>query len=207
MQLNMVKKTLYRKRNLLYKSHQALSKQRIILGIDPGTVVMGYGIIQETLDEKQPLVVQYGVIKLHKYADHMLKLQKIFQRTTSLLQQFAPDEVAIEAIFYGKNVQSMLKLGRAQGIAIAAALACEIPVTEYAPRKVKQAVTGQGNASKQQVAQMLASLLPIQGTPDLLDASDALAVAMCHSYQKQQGGKKTTSWKQFLQEHPTRVSC
>lgn len=180
-----------------------MSQERIILGIDPGTTVMGYGVIEQT--RQQLRVVQYGVIHLHRYKSHALKLQKIFTRVRDLVNDFHPDEMALEAPFYGKNVQSMLKLGRAQGVAMAAALVREIPITEYAPRKVKQAVTGHGNASKEQVARMLMSLLQLPAMPDLLDASDALALAVCHAYQGQQASAKPTSWAQFLQAHPERV--
>ncbi|XWN35351.1 MAG: crossover junction endodeoxyribonuclease RuvC [Roseivirga sp.] len=175
-------------------------QERILLGIDPGTTVMGYGIIQQK--QQRLSAVQYGVIHLHRYTTHALKLQKIFERVLSLVDDFHPDEVALEAPFYGKNVQSMLKLGRAQGVAMAAALAREVPITEYAPRSIKQAVTGQGQASKEQVARMLVSLLQLKAVPDLLDASDALAVAVCHAYQGRQANAKPTSWKQFLQTHP-----
>ena len=177
--------------------------ERIILGIDPGTTVMGYGVIRQT--PQQLSAMQYGVIHLHRYTSHALKLQKIFARVHELVSDFKPDEMALEAPFYGKNVQSMLKLGRAQGVAMAAALAQEVPITEYAPRKVKQAVTGHGNASKEQVARMLMSLLQLPGMPDLLDASDALAVAVCHAYQGKQVATKPTNWTQFLQVHPERV--
>ena len=181
----------------------ALPSARIVLGIDPGTTVMGYGVIQQTGQQLHAL--QYGVIRLHRYKTQALKLQKIFTRIQDLVADFQPDAVALEAPFYGKNVQSMLKLGRAQGVAMAAALAREVPITEYAPRKVKQAVTGHGHASKEQVAQMLVSLLQLPAMPDLLDASDALAVAVCHAYQGQQPSTTSTSWAQFLQAHPERV--
>ncbi len=164
---------------------------------------MGYGIIQQV--EQQLEAVQYGVIRLHGYSTHTLKLQKIFERILSLVDDFKPDEVALEALFYGKNVQSMLKLGRAQGVAMAAALTRSIPIVEYAPRKVKQAVTGNGDASKEQVAQMLISLLKLSAMPKLLDASDALAVAVCHTYQGSISSSKPTSWGQFLQKNPERV--
>lgn len=180
-----------------------MPQERIIIGIDPGTTVMGYGVIHQT--PQQLSAVQYGVIHLHRYKSHALKLQKIFVRVRELVDEFKPDEMALEAPFYGKNVQSMLKLGRAQGVAMAAALVREVPITEYAPRKVKQAVTGHGNASKEQVARMLMSLLQLPSMPDLLDASDALAVAVCHAYQGQQAAAKPTSWAQFLQENPDRV--
>jgi crossover junction endodeoxyribonuclease RuvC len=164
---------------------------------------MGYGIIKVEL--RKITILQYGVIHLSKYSGHELKLKKIFERVMSLIEDYNPDEVALEAPFFGKNVQSMLKLGRAQGVAMAAALSREIPITEYAPKKVKQSVTGNGNASKEQVAQMLMTLLNFQHESKLLDATDALAVALCHHYQ---GGKKMSSsksWKSFLSDNPGRV--
>jgi crossover junction endodeoxyribonuclease RuvC len=182
-----------------------LSRERILLGIDPGTAVMGYGVIKQM--NQQLSVVQYGVIHLHRYTTHALKLQKIFERVSTLVEDFRPDEMALEAPFYGKNVQAMLKLGRAQGVAMAAALAREVPITEYAPRKIKQAVTGHGNASKEQVAHMLMSLLRLSSMPDLLDASDALAVAVCHAYQHKQASTKPASWGQFIQANPARILC
>ena len=147
-------------------------------------------------------VIQYGVIHLSKYTGHELKLKKIFDRVLALIEEYHPDEVALEAPFYGKNVQSMLKLGRAQGVAMAAALFREIPITEYAPKKVKQAVTGNGNASKEQVAKMLMTLLSLKEVPKLLDATDALAVAVCHHFQKGKQVKNTGSWAAFLSENP-----
>ncbi len=177
--------------------------EKVILGIDPGTTVMGYGLIKVIGSKYQML--QFGVIHLSKYNSHELKLKKIFDRVLSLIDDYMPDEVALEAPFYGKNVQSMLKLGRAQGVAMAAALSREIPITEYAPKKVKQAVTGNGNASKEQVAAMLKTLLKFEETPKLLDATDGLAVAMCHHFQggKAQVGAK--SWKAFIADNPGRV--
>ena len=175
--------------------------ERIIIGIDPGTLVMGYGVIKASLQKIE--VLQYGVVDLHKLSSHALKLQKIFKYTLELLEEFTPDEVALEAPFCGKNVQSMLKLGRAQGVAMAAALMREIPVTEYAPRKVKQSVTGNGNATKEQVAYMLMNLLKFESIPQKLDASDALAVAVCHVYQKQNPNPRPNNWKQFLKENPS----
>lgn len=180
-----------------------MPQERILLGIDPGTAVTGYGVIRQV--GQRLSVVQYGVIHLHRYATHALRLQKIFERVSTLVDDFKPDEMALEAPFYGKNVQSMLKLGRAQGVAMAAALAKEVPITEYAPRKIKQAVTGRGSAAKEQVAHMLMSLLQLPAMPDLLDASDALAVAVCHAYQYQRASAKSTNWKQFLQANPARV--
>lgn len=178
-------------------------KEKIILGLDPGTNIMGYGII--CIKGSALSLVQYGVIHLNKYAGHELKLKKIFERVLSLLDEYHPDEVALEAPFFGKNVQSMLKLGRAQGVAMSAALYREIPLVEYAPRKIKQSVTGNGSASKEQVARMLMMLLSIREQPKLLDATDALAVAVCHYYQQGPQRSKNKSWAAFLKEHPDRV--
>jgi len=177
--------------------------EKIILGIDPGTSVMGYGLV--LIKGKEMKLLQFGVIHLKKYVGHELKLKKIFERVTSLIEDFHPDEVALEAPFYGKNVQSMLKLGRAQGVAMAAALAREIPITEYAPKKVKQSVTGNGNASKEQVAAMLQTLLHIKELPKMLDATDALAVALCHHFQNGQAQSRSASWKSFVTDNPGRV--
>ncbi|MFY0606139.1 MAG: crossover junction endodeoxyribonuclease RuvC [Cyclobacteriaceae bacterium] len=178
------------------------SLEKIILGVDPGTSVMGYGIIK--VRKSQVTLLQFGVIHLSKYAGHELKLKKIFERILSLIDDYHPDEVALEAPFFGKNVQSMLKLGRAQGVAMAAALSREIPITEYAPKKVKQSVTGNGNASKEQVAAMLKTLLKFDEAP-LLDATDALAVALCHHYQGGKPVQSAKSWKAFLADNPGRV--
>lgn len=178
--------------------------EKIILGIDPGTQITGYGLIR--IEGQRPVLIQYGVIHLNKYSSHALKLKKIFERTTQLIEEFLPDEVALEAPFFGKNVQSMLKLGRAQGVAMAAALARDIPIVEYAPKKVKQAVTGNGNASKEQVAAMLRQLLGFASAPDdLLDATDALAVALCHFYQKGDNRTPQRSWSSFIAENPGRI--
>ena len=179
-------------------------KSKIILGIDPGTVVMGYGLI-EILPQSEIRLIQYGVIHLKKYDNHALKLKKIFERIISLIEDYHPDEVALEAPFFGKNVQSMLKLGRAQGVAMAAALVRDIPITEYAPRKVKQAVTGKGTASKEQVAEMIVRLLKIKEAPQMLDATDALGVAICHHFQGGVTEKKATSWKAFVSQNSKRV--
>lgn len=180
-------------------------KEKIILGIDPGTNVMGYGLILVT--GSQYTLLQFGVIHLKKYESHELKLKKIFERITGIIDEFLPDSVALEAPFYGENVQSMLKLGRAQGVAMAAALARDIPITEYSPKKVKQSVTGNGNASKLQVAEMLKTLLKITEIPKLLDATDALAVALCHHFHdgRLQTRGRTAGWKSFLEDNPDRV--
>ncbi len=181
------------------------AKEKIILGIDPGTTVMGYGVI--LTEGKQYKLLQYGVIHLKKYETHELKLKKIFERITGIIEEFLPDSVALEAPFYGVNVQSMLKLGRAQGVAMAAALAREIPITEYSPKKVKQSVTGNGNASKEQVAAMLQTLFNITELPKMLDATDALAVALCHHFHEGriQTRGRNEGWKSFIEENPTRV--
>jgi crossover junction endodeoxyribonuclease RuvC len=178
-------------------------KEKIILGLDPGTTVMGYGVI--CIKGSKIGLLQYGVIHLSKYSSHELKLKKIFERVLSLLDEYHPDEVALEAPFYGKNVQSMLKLGRAQGVAMSAALYRDVPIIEYAPKKIKQSVTGNGNASKEQVAKMLMTLLAIRELPKLLDATDALAVALCHHFQKGESKRAAKSWEGFLKDNPERL--
>ena len=179
---------------------------RIILGIDPGTTIMGFGIIQVL--NNQPKLVQLNELELKKYKDHYLKLKYIFQRTISLIDQYHPDEIAIEAPFFGKNVQSMLKLGRAQGVAMAAGLTHEIPITEYSPKKIKMAITGNGNASKEQVAKMLQQMLHIKTLPKNLDATDGLAAAVCHyfNYGKSADTKNYSSWSAFVKQHPSKIN-
>jgi crossover junction endodeoxyribonuclease RuvC len=185
-------------------SDQSTSKtNKVILGLDPGTNVMGYGLIG--IEGSNTRLIQYGVIHLKKYANHEIKLKKIFDRVLNLIDEYLPDEVALESPFYGKDIQAMLKLGRAQGVAMAAALSREIPINEYAPKKIKQSVTGNGNASKEQVAAMLKTLLNIKEEPKLLDATDALGVALCHFYQGGNQKKSHKSWKSFLTENPKRV--
>lgn len=186
-----------------------MATDRIILGIDPGTTVMGYGILG--IEGRKMHLVSMGVIQLHKYPDHALKLKRIFERCLYLVDEYKPDELAIEAPFFGKNVQSMLKLGRAQGVAMAAGLYREVPIHEYSPKSIKQAITGNGNASKEQVANMLQSLLSIKQMPTQLDASDGLAAAVCHFFQRNGGngvGKKKSGnysgWKTFLSDNPDR---
>ncbi|MFI5221181.1 MAG: crossover junction endodeoxyribonuclease RuvC [Bacteroidia bacterium] len=179
---------------------------RIILGIDPGTIVMGYGLIG--IQKKTPKVISLGVVKLGKIDDHLLKLKKIFERTTWLIEEYKPDELAIEAPFFGKNVQSMLKLGRAQGAAIASALNRGLHVHEYSPKKIKKSITGNGNASKEQVAAMLGKLLSFTETPQFLDATDGLAAAYCHYLQKNipgVTGKSYGSWKAFVGDNPGKI--
>lgn len=177
--------------------------EKIILGLDPGTNVMGYGVI--LVQSSKVTLLQFGVIQMGKFGAHEMKLKKIFDRVLALVDEFKPDEVALEAPFFGKNVQSMLKLGRAQGVAMSAALYREVPITEYAPKKVKQSVTGNGNASKEQVAKMLMQIFSIKEMPKLLDASDALAVAVCHHYQNGTLRSKSKSWETFLKDNPEKV--
>lgn len=177
-------------------------KERVILGIDPGTIVMGYGVLL-VLNNK-PYLQTMGVLQLNKYEDHYLRLKKIFERVLGLIDQYHPDELAIEAPFFGKNVQSMLKLGRAQGVAMAAAMERDVPIFEYAPLKIKQAITGNGNASKEQVAGVLKSYLRIKEENMLpqLDATDGLAAAVCHFFQSSSPvlEKKYTNWGDFIQK-------
>lgn len=181
-----------------------MAGERIILGIDPGTTIMGYGIIK--VEGSKFTLISHGVIHLAKYNDHALKLKVIFEKVTGLIGQYHPDELSIEAPFFGKNVQSMLKLGRAQGVAIAAALSRSVPYTEYAPRRIKQSITGRGSASKEQVAAMLKTLLHMKELPEHLDASDGLAAAVCHGFQTGRSvvGESYTSWKSFISKNPGR---
>ena len=160
-----------------------MKAEKIILGIDPGTNVMGYGVLR-VVDNKASLVVM-GIIDMRKERDPYLRLGKIFDRVTGVIDEYLPDEMAIEAPFFGKNVQSMLKLGRAQGVAIAAAIHHDIPIHEYAPLKIKLSITGQGKASKEQVAEMLRRILNISDgdMPKFMDATDALGAAYCHYLQ------------------------
>jgi len=179
--------------------------ERIILGIDPGTTVTGYGLISVT--GKTPTVMALGIIDLRKKEDHFKKIRTIFEETLALIDQYHPDEFAIEAQFFGKNVQSMLKLGRAQGAAISAALYRDLPVFEYAPRMIKMSITGRGQASKEQVATMLRTILAFSGEKMVLDATDALGAALCHFYQSAKpassGGPK--SWEAFVRNNSDRV--
>lgn len=182
-------------------------KEKIILGIDPGTTIMGYGVIRVV--GSQASLVTLGVVDLRKFANHYLKLQHIYNRVTGIIESFLPDELAIEAPFYGKNVQSMLKLGRAQGVAMAAALNRDLPITEYAPLKIKMAITGNGQASKEQVADMLKRMLHIQEDQMLpyLDATDGLAAAYCHFLQmgRPASTHAYSGWKDFISKNPDKV--
>lgn len=182
-----------------------MEKERIILGIDPGTTTMGYGLIQ--IKKNNIELITLGIIELHKISDPYLKLQRIFERVTHLIEHYHPDELAIEAPFYGKNVQSMLKLGRAQGVAIAAALSRSVPIFEYAPRKIKMSITGNGSASKEQVAAFMQKMLKIDTLPEQFDATDGLAAAICHFHQSQNmiSEKSFKSWKDFINKNPNRI--
>ena len=180
---------------------------RIIIGIDPGTNVMGYGILG--VNGKKPSMIAMGVIQLDKFENHYMRLRRIYERVLSLVEQYLPDEMAIEAPFFGKNVQSMLKLGRAQGVAMAAALARQVPITEYEPRKIKMAITGNGAASKEQVRDLLRRILdiPVANLLPQLDATDALGAALCHHYESSRPhiDKGCKSWKDFIAKNPGRV--
>lgn len=182
-------------------------KDKIILGIDPGTTIMGYGLLH--IADNKPQMLAMGVLELKKYSTHYLKLQKIYERVISIIDSYLPDELAIEAPFYGKNVQSMLKLGRAQGVAMAAALSRDIPICEYAPLKIKMSITGNGQASKEQVADMLKRMLHIKEEMMLpqLDATDGLAAAYCHYLQstKPETHKDYKNWHDFIAKHPDKV--
>lgn len=182
-------------------------KDRIILGIDPGTNVMGFGVIRIVGAKIE--MMDMGILDLRKEGDTYLKLKKIYDFVILLIEKFLPDEFAIEAQFFGKNVQSMLKLGRSQGVAIAAALQRDLPIAEYAPLKIKMSITGNGAASKEQVAKMLVQYLKISEEKLLpqLDATDALAVALCHYFQSKSltSGKKFSSWKDFAAKNENRV--
>jgi len=182
-----------------------MSKEKIILGIDPGTTIMGFGLIK--IVGKKMEFMQLNELMLKKYDDHYLKLKLIFERTIELIDTYHPDEIAIEAPFFGKNVQSMLKLGRAQGVAMAAGLSREVPITEYAPKKIKMAITGNGNASKEQVAKMLQSMLGLKELPKNLDSMDGLAAAVCHFYNEGriEIGKSYSGWGAFVKQNEGRV--
>ena len=179
--------------------------EKIILGIDPGTTIMGFGLIK-VKDKKMSLILM-NELNLTKYKDHYLKLKLIFERTISLIESYNPDEIAIEAPFFGKNIQSMLKLGRAQGVAMAAGLTREIPIQEYSPKKIKMSITGNGNASKEQVAKMLMNILSFKELPKNLDSTDGLAAAVCHHFNKNNVNKETkfSSWKSYIEQNPKKT--
>ena len=179
--------------------------EKIILGIDPGTTIMGFGLIK--IKDKKMSLILMNELNLTKYKDHYLKLKLIFERTISPIESYNPDEIAIEAPFFGKNIQSMLKLGRAQGVAMVAGLVREIPIQEYSPKKIKMSITGNGNASKEQVAKMLQSLLKIEKLPKNLDSTDGLAAAVCHFYNSQNsfGEKKYSGWTSFVKNNQKKI--
>lgn len=179
--------------------------EKIILGIDPGTQVMGFGLI--VVKNNKMKLIMLDELLLKKYATHELKLKRIFEKTLAIIDEYHPDELAIEAPFFGKNVQSMLKLGRAQGVAMAAGLYREVPITEYSPKKIKMAITGNGNASKEQVAGMLQHLLGLKKLPERLDATDGLAAAVCHYFNqgKADKGKSYSGWGAFVKQNKDRL--
>ena len=179
-------------------------ESKVILGLDPGSTQLGFGLIKSFAQQGQLALVDYGVVKMNAKTAHMQRMHHLYAHIYGLLEQYKPEEVAIESVFCGSNVQAMLKLGRSQGIAIAAALAQSLPVAEYAPCKVKQAVTGKGRGSKQQVAAMVGQLLHI-APPKVFDASDALAVAICHSQQHQTARPSVQNWSSFVQKNANRV--
>jgi crossover junction endodeoxyribonuclease RuvC len=188
----------------------AQQTDKIILGIDPGTTIMGYGIIHVINAEIK--LISMGSIFLNKYDDHGIKLKVIFERTLGMIDEYKPDEIAAEAPFFGKNVQSMLKLGRAQGVALAAALYRNVPIFEYSPRSIKQSITGKGGASKEQVAAMLQHIFKIEDLPTKMDATDGLAAALCHFYQGSRPNNslkvkkvKASGWSSFIDQNPDRV--
>ena len=182
-------------------------KPTIILGIDPGTIIMGYGLIE--VNQNNISLLEMGVLQPGKVKDTYKKLQLIFNTVSGLITKYQPTDFAIEAPFFGKNVQSMLKLGRAQGVAIAAAMRHGIEVSEYSPKKVKQSVTGNGNANKEQVMKMLQQILNFKEDPKHFDATDALAVAVCHHFQQRAPvsslNTKLKGWEAFIAQNPQRI--
>lgn len=179
--------------------------EKIILGIDPGTNIMGYGLVISKNTKIE--IIDCGVLSMVKIKDTYIKLQKIYEFVTMLIDRYHPDELSIESPFYAKNIQSMLKLGRAQGVAIAAALSRQLPIFEYSPRKIKQSVTGSGAASKEQVAGMLGRMYGFDFGTQMLDASDAVAVAVCHGFQNDitKQPKGCTDWNAFISKNPDRI--
>lgn len=179
---------------------------KIILGIDPGTNVLGFGLIGVLNNEIH--LISSGVVKMNKLENHELKLKSIFENISTIIEKHLPDEVAIESPFFGKNVQSMLKLGRAQGVAMAAVLTKDLPISEYSPRKIKKSITGNGASSKEQVAAMLKNILKLKEIPKSLDATDGIATAVCHFFQKNLGddNKSYSGWKAFIKDNPGRTN-
>ncbi len=181
-----------------------MDKESIILGLDPGTNLMGFGVIKTS--KKSLNILQYGVIKMTNEKNHLKKLKIIFNTVNNLILEFNPDEISIESPFFGKNVQSMLKLGRAQGAAMIAGEINNIKISEYAPKKIKQSVTGNGNSSKEQLSEMVKKILNIKKTEiEKFDATDALGAALCHYYQRSSNKKSKKSWKEFLNSNPDKL--
>lgn len=183
-----------------------MTKVSKIIGVDPGTNVLGYAVIE--LKDRKAVVLDIGVLDLRKFEDHQTKLKEIFLQLQEIIETYLPQHMAIEAPFFGKNVQSMLKLGRAQGVSMAAAMTMGLEIVEYSPKKIKQSITGNGNASKEQVAAMLKGMLKFTVKDHYLDATDALGAAMTHFHSLGKGGvvqSKTNSWKKFLKENPDRI--
>lgn len=183
-----------------------MSKNYKILGVDPGTNIMGYSILQ--VDNKDLKLITMGVVNLKSYPDHQTKLKEIYLQLQEIIETYLPAEMAIEAPFYGKNIQSMLKLGRAQGVCMAAAITMGLEIIEYSPKKIKQSITGNGNASKEQVSAMLTTLMSVNLKNEMLDATDALAAAVCHFHQRKKlgSGKNNSDWDNFIKNNPQRVS-
>ncbi|MEX0820642.1 MAG: crossover junction endodeoxyribonuclease RuvC [Rhodothermales bacterium] len=180
----------------------------IVLGIDPGSRLTGFGVVE--VDGPKETVIEYGVLRLDKHGSHQLRLKEVYDRISEVAARVHPDECAIEMPIYGRNPQSMLKLGRAQAAAMMAVLNRDVPVTEYAPKEVKKSVTGRGNASKEQVWYMVRAILQLDESKDamMLDASDALAVGLCHAHRLTKSGssKKHTGWESFLRSNPDRIA-
>lgn len=185
-----------------------LKVEKLIMGIDPGSNLMGYAIIRTKGKNSKPELIVSGVVEMKKLEDPYLKLQRVFQRTLQVIDSYHPDELAIESQFYGKNIQSMLKLGRAQGVAIAAALQRNIPIFEYAPKKIKMSITGTGSASKEQIAVLLGKFMKMPEVISTLDETDAIAIAYCHHLQSNlpvTGVNKCKDWGEFVRRNPDKL--
>ena len=182
-----------------------INKETIILGVDPGTTIMGFGVIK--VEGQKMKLLELNELQLKKEKDHYTKLKLIFERTIHLIDKYHPDELAIEAPFFGKNVQSMLKLGRAQGVAMAAGLSRQLIIREYSPKKIKMSITGSGNASKEQVAKMLQNIFKIKELPKNLDSTDGLAAAVCHFYNRNSptSQKKYSGWSAYISQNPLTI--
>jgi crossover junction endodeoxyribonuclease RuvC len=190
----------------IFKHILTAQKEQIILGIDPGTAILGYGVVLQLGNKFQML--ECNALNIKKTLDHNEKLKRIYDHIDALIKKYLPDALSVEAPFFGKNVQSMLKLGRVQGVAIISALNHNIPITEYSPKEIKQSITGNGNASKEQVAYMLMQMLKIKEKPEHLDATDGLAAALCHALNLSKFKTQATQysgWESFLKDNPTRL--